>query len=66
MIQVSHKDSGDDFTEEDEAILVQLAQMSAVALENTRLYEALSGETVEASFDPAQCHLFVPEGRSLC
>ncbi len=31
----------EDFTEEDEALLVQLAQMAAVAVENTALYQAL-------------------------
>jgi signal transduction histidine kinase/CheY-like chemotaxis protein len=40
VIQLSDKYAGE-FTEEDEAILVQLAQMAAVAIENTRLYQAL-------------------------
>ncbi|HEY0133493.1 MAG TPA: ATP-binding protein, partial [Nannocystis sp.] len=40
VIQLSDKYDGD-FTEEDEAILVQLAQMAAVAVENTQLYQAL-------------------------
>jgi signal transduction histidine kinase/ActR/RegA family two-component response regulator len=39
LIQLSDKYDGE-FTEEDEAILVQLAQMASVAVENTRLYEA--------------------------
>jgi signal transduction histidine kinase len=39
LIQLSDKYEGE-FTEEDEAILVQLAQMASVAVENTRLYEA--------------------------
>jgi signal transduction histidine kinase len=39
LIQLSDKYEGE-FTQEDEAILVQLAQMASVAVENTRLYEA--------------------------
>jgi PAS domain S-box-containing protein len=39
LIQLSDKYEGE-FTEEDEAIIVQLAQMASVAVENTRLYEA--------------------------
>ncbi len=39
LIQLSDKYEGE-FTEADEAILVQLAQMASVAIENARLYEA--------------------------
>ncbi|HEY9671756.1 MAG TPA: PAS domain S-box protein, partial [Waterburya sp.] len=39
LIQLSDKYEGE-FTEEDEAILAQLAQMAAVAIENARLHEA--------------------------
>lgn len=39
LIQLSDKYEGE-FTAQDEAILVQLAQMASVAIENTRLYEA--------------------------
>ncbi|WP_256871805.1 ATP-binding protein [Nostoc sp. TCL26-01] len=39
LIQLSDKYAGD-FTPADEAILVQLAQMASVAVENARLYEA--------------------------
>lgn len=39
LIQLSDKVDGE-FSEEDETILVQLAQMASVAIENTRLYEA--------------------------
>jgi len=39
LVQLSDKYEGE-FTEEDEAILVQLAQMAAIAIENTRLFEA--------------------------
>ncbi|MBW4557841.1 MAG: PAS domain S-box protein [Trichormus sp. ATA11-4-KO1] len=39
LIQLSDKYE-DDFTKEDEAIIVQLAQMASIAIENTRLYEA--------------------------
>lgn len=38
VVQLSHKDEGP-FTGEDEAILVQLAQLASVAIENTRLYQ---------------------------
>jgi signal transduction histidine kinase len=38
LLQLSDKEAGD-FTESDEAILVQLAQMAAVAIENARLYQ---------------------------
>jgi PAS domain S-box-containing protein len=40
VIQLSDKQAGE-FTEEDEAIVIQIAQMAAVAIENTRLYQAL-------------------------
>jgi PAS domain S-box-containing protein len=40
LIQLSDKYDESEFTVEDEAILVQLAQMASVAIENTRLYEA--------------------------
>ena len=39
MIQLSDKYDGSDFTEEDEAILVQLAQMASIAIENAQLYQ---------------------------
>ncbi|YAF98727.1 MAG: ATP-binding protein [Nodularia sp. CChRGM 3473] len=39
LIQLSDKYE-DEFTKEDEAIIVQLAQMASIAIENTRLYEA--------------------------
>jgi PAS domain S-box-containing protein len=40
LIQLSDKFEGE-FTEEDEAILVQLAQLSSVAIANARLYQEL-------------------------
>ncbi len=40
VVQLSDKIDGD-FTEDDEAIVVQLAQMASVALENARLYQEL-------------------------
>ncbi|WDT79596.1 MAG: PAS domain S-box protein [Candidatus Manganitrophus sp.] len=40
LIQLSDKEEGE-FTQQDEAILVQMAQMASVAIENARLYEAL-------------------------
>ncbi|MEP0921784.1 ATP-binding protein [Leptolyngbya sp. ST-U4] len=39
LLQLSDKYEGE-FTETDESILVQLAQMASIAIENTRLYEA--------------------------
>ena len=39
LIQLSDKYDGSDFTEEDEAILVQLAQMASIAIENAQLYQ---------------------------
>lgn len=40
LIQLSDKVGGEEFTEEDEAVLVQIAQFASVALENARLYDA--------------------------
>ena len=40
VIRLTDKDRGE-FTEDDEAILVQLAQMASVAVENARLYQEL-------------------------
>jgi signal transduction histidine kinase len=42
LIQLSDKYAGE-FTEEDEAVLVQLAQMASVAIENARLYQEARG-----------------------
>lgn len=41
LLQLSDKYEGE-FTEEDEAILLQLAQLASVAIENVQLYTALS------------------------
>src|SRR6266849_5185608 len=41
LIQVSDKVDGSDFTAADEAILVQLAYIASVAIENARLYDGL-------------------------
>ncbi|WZP00834.1 PAS domain S-box protein [Isosphaeraceae bacterium EP7] len=40
IIQLSDKEEGE-FTADDEAILVQLAQLAAIAIENARLYQEL-------------------------
>ena len=40
LIQLSDKAEGE-FTEDDEAILVQLSQLAAIAIENARLYQEL-------------------------
>jgi len=40
LVQLSEPEDGE-FTEDDEAILVQLARMASVALENARLYDEL-------------------------
>jgi PAS domain S-box-containing protein len=42
LLQLADKAEGE-FTEDDEAILVQLSQLSAIAIENARLYEELRG-----------------------
>jgi serine phosphatase RsbU (regulator of sigma subunit)/CheY-like chemotaxis protein len=54
VIQVAHKERGD-FTDADEAILVQLAQMASVAVEKAELYhrEHLIAETLQRSLLPA-------------
>src|SRR6266851_5089096 len=41
LIQVSDKVDGSDFTADDEAILMQLAYIASVAIENARLYDGL-------------------------
>jgi serine phosphatase RsbU (regulator of sigma subunit)/anti-sigma regulatory factor (Ser/Thr protein kinase) len=46
VIEISHKREGE-FTEDDESILVQLAHMASVAIENARLYERQRGIAVE-------------------
>jgi PAS domain S-box-containing protein len=55
LIQLSDKYVGD-FTEADETILVQLAQMASVAVENARLYEAeqQARSAAESSREEAQ------------
>src|SRR5262245_8197470 len=54
-IEVTGKRSGS-FTEEDESILVQLAQMTSVAIENVRLYEHERGiaATLQRNLLPAR------------
>ena len=47
LLQLSDKYEGE-FTEEDEAIVVQLAQMASVAIENARLYEAQQNARTQA------------------
>lgn len=55
LIQLSDKYEGE-FTEADESILVQLAQMASVAVENARLYEAeqQARSSAEAAREEAQ------------
>ncbi|HEY9763464.1 MAG TPA: PAS domain S-box protein [Trichocoleus sp.] len=55
LIQLSDKYRGE-FTEADETILVQLAQMASVAIENARLYEAeqQARSTAEVAREEAQ------------
>jgi signal transduction histidine kinase/ActR/RegA family two-component response regulator len=55
LLQLSDKYEGE-FTEADESILVQLAQMASVAVENARLYEAeqQARSTAEAAREEAQ------------
>jgi multiple sugar transport system ATP-binding protein len=47
-------------------IYAELADGQPLTLQMQGQKRVLPGQTVEASFDPAQCHLFIPEGRSLC
>jgi PAS domain S-box-containing protein len=42
LIQLSDKYDSGDFTEDDQAILTQLARMASIAIENATLYETLS------------------------
>ncbi len=42
LLQLADKDEGE-FTAEDEAILVQLSRLAAIAIENAKLYEELRG-----------------------
>ena len=42
LLQLADKAEGE-FTEDDEAILVQLSRLAAIAIENARLYEELRG-----------------------
>lgn len=55
LIQLSDKYEGE-FTEADESILVQLAQMASIAVENVRLYEAeqQARSAAEAAREAAQ------------
>ena len=46
-IQLSDKEDGSEFTAEDEAILVQLAQMASASIVNARLYEELEASRLE-------------------
>lgn len=40
LVQLSDKQDGGDFTEDDENVLVQLAEVAAIAVENALLYES--------------------------
>jgi PAS domain S-box-containing protein len=56
LIQLSDRLHGE-FTEADEAVLVQLAQMGAVAIENARLYEqALEANRIKSGFLATMSH----------
>ncbi|HEX6042001.1 PAS domain-containing protein [Longimicrobium sp.] len=56
LMQLSDRYAGD-FTEQDEAVLVQLAQMGAVAIENARLYEqALEANRIKSGFLATMSH----------
>jgi len=48
LIQLSDKEDGGDFTEQDEAILVQLAQTASVAVTNATLYQTTQEARAEA------------------
>ncbi len=49
LIRLSEKHDGD-FTEEDEAVLVQLSQMVSIAIENTRFVEAREANRLKDEF----------------
>jgi PAS domain S-box-containing protein len=58
LIQLSDKYEGE-FTEEDEAILVQLAQLASVTIENSRLIEAAqTASRAKSEFISAMSHEF--------
>ncbi len=46
VIQLSDKADGGEFTEDDEAVLVQLAQLASVAIEKAHLYEVEAAQQV--------------------
>ena len=46
LIELADKQDGD-FTEDDEAILVQLSRLAAIAIENAKLYEELKETTAQ-------------------
>lgn len=46
VIQLSDKTDGGEFTEDDEAVLVQLAQLASVAIEKAHLYEVEAAQQV--------------------
>lgn len=47
LIHLSHKVSGGEFTADDEAIMVQLAHMASVAIDNVRLYREAQEQIAE-------------------
>ncbi len=58
LIQLSDRYEGE-FTEEDEVILVQLAQLASVTIENSRLFEeAQEASRVKSEFISAMSHEF--------
>ncbi|HVE62477.1 MAG TPA: SpoIIE family protein phosphatase [Mycobacteriales bacterium] len=64
LVQLSDKVVGD-FTDNDEAVLVQLAQVAAIALQNTREFEREHdiAETLQRSLLPE--HLSAPPGTAI-
>jgi PAS domain S-box-containing protein len=56
VVQLSDRYTGD-FTEHDQAVLVQLAQLAAVTIENARLYEqALEANRIKSGFLATMSH----------
>ena len=54
LIQLSDKDEGE-FTDDDEAILVQLSRLAAIAIENARLYQELREQRPSARTSSSPC-----------
>jgi PAS domain S-box-containing protein len=68
LVQLSDKTDGGEFTEEDEAVLVQLTQLASVAVENASLLAASERERriTKAITDNATVGLLLMDDRQRC